>query len=94
MTGIAKKVGGRLDKDKYGNILGTISGLEKVQTQHVVNRFRDGFVEFYSYNRSVHPGINLERPEPNDTAWYHVTVLSLEKVSGWPRRLGANHNPL
>ena len=75
MTGIAKKVGGRLDKDKYGNILGTISGLEKLQTQYVVNRFRaTGFVEFYSYNRSVHPGINLERPEPNDTVWYHVTV--------------------
>lgn len=20
------------------------------------------------------PGINLERPEPNDTVWYHVTL--------------------
>jgi hypothetical protein len=37
MTAIAKKVGGILDKDRYGNILGTISGLEKVQTQYVVN---------------------------------------------------------
>jgi RHS repeat-associated protein len=75
MTAIAKKVGGRLDKDKYGNILGTISGLEKVQTQYVLNRFQSaGFVEFYSYNRTVHPGINLERPEPNDTVWYHVTL--------------------
>jgi hypothetical protein len=74
MTGIAKKVGGHLDKDKFGNILGTISGLENVQTQYVAKRFQSaGFIEFYSYN-SQHPGINLERPESNDTVWYHVTL--------------------
>lgn len=56
MTAIAKSVGGRLDKDRFGNILGTISGLEKVQTQYVVKRFESaGFKEFYSYNRTVHP---------------------------------------
>jgi hypothetical protein len=75
MTGIAKGVGGHLDKDPFGNIVGTISGLEKVQTQFVVKRFESaGFSEFYSYNRKVHPGINLERPESNDNVWYHVTL--------------------
>lgn len=75
MTAIAKSVGGRLGKDPFGNFNGTISGLEKVQTQYVVKRFESrGFSEFYSYNRTVHPGINLERPESNDTVWYHVTL--------------------
>ena len=75
MTAIAKSVGGHLDKDKWGNILGTISGLGNVQTQYVRDRFQSkGFVEFYSYNRTVHPGINLERKEPNDTVWYHITL--------------------
>ena len=75
MTAIAKSVGGHLDKDRYGNIVGTISGLEKVQTQYVAKRFESaGFSEFYSYNRKVHPGMNLERPESNDTVWYHVTL--------------------
>jgi len=75
MTPIAKSVGGRLGKDPLGNFNGTISGLEKVQTQYVVKRFESaGFSQFYSYNHTVHPGMNLERPESNDTVWYHITL--------------------
>jgi hypothetical protein len=75
MTAIAKSVGGRLDKYPYGNIKGTISGLENVETRYLVKRFESkGFSQFYSYNRTVHPGINLERQEQSDTVWYHITL--------------------
>ncbi len=81
MTQIAKKVGGRYDKEKS-----LITGLDRVGYDYVANRFKSaGFKVFKSYN-SDHPGLNLMN-QIADERWYHVTVEPGGAKTGPPKRI-------